>query len=147
MACSRNSTPVICGMRWATSRRATGSFRSLSFFSVASASLPDVAHTMRKSAPYSRRTSRSMAESRVSSPSTARSTGFVVIRLLLPPGLMGLFSDQLALELVASLLPVENATGIAAVMRLSVMYQVLIGDDARGTIIAGTVDDNLIILG
>src|SRR2546429_5201110 len=34
--CSRNSTPVRCGMRWATSRRATGSFRSLSCFSVAS---------------------------------------------------------------------------------------------------------------
>src|SRR5438309_2851273 len=32
-------------------------------------------------------------------------------------------------------------------MRISVMYQVLIGDYARGTIIAGTVDDNLIILG
>src|SRR5207244_9341988 len=97
--------------------------------------------------PYSRPKSRSMAASRGSSSSIARSTGLVVIRLLLPLGLRGLFTNHLALELVASLLPVENATSIAAYMPIAVMYQGRLCDDARGTIRAGTVDDNLIILG
>src|SRR6266487_6842314 len=61
--------------------------------------------------------------------------------------LRGLFTNHLPLEGVASFLPIENAAGIAAYMLVAVMHQVLIGDDARGTIIAGTVDDNLIILG
>jgi hypothetical protein len=55
--------------------------------------------------------------------------------------------DHLAFEWVASLLPVENAASIAAYMLVSVMNQVLVGQDARDTSRAGTVDDNLIVLG
>src|SRR5207248_2203920 len=66
-----------------------------------------------------------------------------------PPSscLRGLFTNHLAIEGIASLLPVENAASIAADMHISVMYQVLVGDDARDTRRAGTVDDNLIVLG
>jgi hypothetical protein len=62
-------------------------------------------------------------------------------------GLRDLFTNQLALELVASLLPVENAARIAPYMRIAVTHQVLVGRDTGDTIIAGTVDDNLIVLG
>src|SRR5207247_5209711 len=55
------------------------SLRSLSCVSVASASLPEVALTIRKSAPSSRSTSRSMAANAVGSSSTAMITDFVVI--------------------------------------------------------------------
>src|SRR3989440_12582377 len=68
---------------------------------------------------------------------------------MLPPSscLRGLFSDHLPLEGIASLLPVEKAASIAAHMRVAVMHQVLVGDDAGTTRRVGTVDDNLIVLG
>ena len=61
MASSRNSTPVILGIRWSTRNSATGSPRSFSLPRVSSADSPESARKTRYSRAYRRLRSRSTA--------------------------------------------------------------------------------------
>src|SRR5688572_12885301 len=86
MACSRNWTPVIPGMRWSTRSRATGSSATRSSRSASMASSPELARMMRYCSPYLLRRSRATACRTSRSSSTARITGLAISVLQLASG-------------------------------------------------------------
>src|SRR6516165_40977 len=74
-ACSRNSTPVITGIRWSEAISATWRSRKANSDRTLMASAPDRAGTTWNSAPYWRRRSRVMAWETAASSSTVRIAG------------------------------------------------------------------------
>src|SRR5882762_1095039 len=83
IACCRNSTPSIRGMRWSASSKATLSLRTFNCFKRSSAPSGESLPITRYSAPYCERRSRSIARKTSESSSTLSSIGLAMLGLSL----------------------------------------------------------------
>src|SRR2546427_4624774 len=81
MACCKNSTPSMRGIRWSARSKATLSLRTFNCFKRSSAPSGESLPITRYSAPYCDRKSRSIARKTSESSSTLSNIGFAMINL------------------------------------------------------------------